>query len=70
MNPHGSLDRKYIEVVCENMMCFKVDPKTLDPLTCSYYEPAAFNDPRGPQMTFSEWVVKRNEQWEALWLRP
>jgi hypothetical protein len=52
------------------MMCFKADPKTLDPLTCCYYEPAALNDPRGPQMSFGEWARKRDEQWRALWLRP
>ena len=48
-----------IEVVCVDMRCFKVNPVTLEPLSCSYYEPAAWNDPRGPQMSHSEWTKKR-----------
>ena len=48
-----------IEVVCPDMMCFKVDPVTLDALCCSYYEPAAWADPRGPQMSFAEWTTIR-----------
>lgn len=55
--PH--VNRSAIEVVCEDMMCFKVDAQTLEPLTCSYYEPAAWNDPRGPQMSYSEWLTTR-----------
>ena len=52
-----------IEVVCLDMMCFKVDPVTLNALTCSYYEPAAWwADQRGPQMSYGEWLVARAEQ--------
>lgn len=54
---HPTLD--WIEVVCPDMMCFKVDAETLEPLTCSYYEPAAWADPRGPQMSYDEWLQTR-----------
>jgi hypothetical protein len=54
------------EVVCEDMMCFKVDPVTLEPKSSSYYEPAAWSDPKGPQMSYIQWVLKRNEQFEQL----
>ena len=46
-----------IEVVCNDMMCFKVDAVTLQAVTCCYYEPAAWNDPRGPQMSYGEWLA-------------
>lgn len=48
-----------IEIVCPDMMCFKVDATTLEPVTCSYYEPAALNDPQGPQMSYGEWLFRR-----------
>jgi len=51
-----------IEVVCEDMMCFRVNAKTLEPLTVSYYQPAAWADPRGPQMSYGDWCVKRHAQ--------
>jgi hypothetical protein len=51
-----------IEVVCVSMQCFKVDAATLEPVGGSYYEPNAWNDPRGPQMTHSEWCRLQNEQ--------
>jgi len=47
-----------IEVVCVDMMCFKVDAETLVPLSCSYYQPAAWNDPRGSQMSYSQWLQR------------
>ena len=48
-----------IEVVCLDMTCFKVDPVTLEPVTSCYYEPAVWNDPRGPQLSHGEWLAKR-----------
>jgi hypothetical protein len=50
-----------IEVVCQDMMCFKVDPDTLEAVTCSYYEPAAWSDPKGPQMPYSQWLYLRDK---------
>lgn len=55
-------DPKTIEVVGVDMQCFKVDAETLEPLACSYYEPAALTDPRGPQMGIGEWQRCRNDQ--------
>lgn len=54
-----------IEVVGFDMMCFKIDPVTLEPLSCSYYEPAAWNDPTGPQMDIATWQAKRGEMWRV-----
>jgi hypothetical protein len=48
-----------IEVVGVDMMCFLVDAKTLEPISRSYYEPAAWSDPRCPQMGINEWQSKR-----------
>jgi len=58
-------ERQTIEVVCESKMCFRVDAQTLEPLGTTYYEPAALSDPRGPQMSHSEWCLRRNEQRNA-----
>ena len=54
-----------IEVVCLDMMCFKVKSDTLEPVTCSYYESAAWTDPQGMrQMSFGEWSVQRANQYD------
>ena len=45
----------YIEVICPDMMCFRVNAKTIEPLGILYYEPAAWNDPRSKQMSLSRW---------------
>lgn len=60
-----STDPSLIEVVCDDMTCFKVRADTLEPTGCSYYEPAALTDPRGPQMSVGEWNRLRNEQQDA-----
>lgn len=45
-----------IEVVGVDMRCFKVRADTMEPIGCSYYEPAAWRDPAGQkQMCISEW---------------
>ncbi len=49
-----------IEVVGVDMRCFKVQPGTLEPVGGSYYEPAAWSDPRGPQIGINEWQAERN----------
>lgn len=48
-----------IKVVSENLMCFAVDPTTLEAVTCSTYDPYAWKDPEvGPIETIShaEWL--------------
>ena len=50
------MNTDYIEVICSNMMCFRVNAKTLEPLGISYYEPAAWNDPRSKQMSLGKWT--------------
>jgi hypothetical protein len=50
-----------IEVVCEDLTCFRVRADTLEPVGSSYYEPAAVRDPRGPQMSHGEWSRRRSE---------
>lgn len=49
-----------IEVIGLDMMCFKVRHDDLEPVSSSYYEPAAWSDPRGAQMDVSEWQARRN----------
>lgn len=54
-----------IEVVGVDMRCFKVRADTLEPIGCSYYEPAAWRDPAGQkQMCISEWQRLKYEQWK------
>ena len=50
-------DRIY--VVCPDRMCFYVDAVTLDPLSCSFYDPYwnALYAPK-PQMGVNEWNLK------------
>ena len=51
---------EFIEVVGEDMQCFEVHPDTLEPIGCSYYEPAALRDPQGRrQMGIGEWIRRR-----------
>ena len=53
---------KTIEVVGVDMMCFKVDAESLNPIGPSYYQPAAWNDPAGnQQMDVNEWNLRRDE---------
>ncbi len=48
------------------MQRFRVHEGTLEPVSgSSYYEPAAWRDPRGPQMSFGQWCVARNAQRDA-----
>lgn len=50
-----------IEVVGEDMQCFKVDARTLEPIGSSYYEPAALRDSQGrEQISVGEWNLRRN----------
>jgi hypothetical protein len=52
-----------IKVICEDRMCFKVDPVTLDPRSCGYYDAYAFSDPEDvPSMSHAEWCLKRSQQ--------
>ena len=56
---------EFIEVVCADMTCFQVHPVSLEPISTSYYEPAAWSDPQGrQQISYGEWTMKRNEQRE------
>jgi hypothetical protein len=48
-----------IKVVCADMMCFPVCPRTLEPMATSTYDPWAISDPEvGPLETisFSEYI--------------
>lgn len=41
----NGLYKDKIKVVCDDKMCFPVDPKTLKPITSSIYDPYAWSDP-------------------------
>lgn len=41
----NGLYKDKIKVVCDDKMCFPVDPKTLKPVTSSIYDPYAWSDP-------------------------
>jgi len=57
-----------IEVVGVDMQCFKVRVDTLEPVSSSYYEPAAWRDPQGHrQMGIGEWQMLRNERRRSVW---
>lgn len=53
-----------IKVVCStDMMCFPVDPKTLEPTSCSHYDPYALSDP-DPEpvetIPYFEWLNRQH----------
>ena len=50
--------RKTRTVVCPDFHCFKVDAETLEPLSCTFYEPAILVDPfpDSPNMSYSAWL--------------
>jgi hypothetical protein len=52
-------ERKRIYVVCPDKMCFYVDAETLDPESCSFYDPY-WDAPYAPQpqMGVNEWNLK------------
>ncbi len=53
-----------IKVVCDDLMCFPVDPVTLEALACSYYDAYAITDPdREPVKTigYFEWLNLRKK---------
>jgi hypothetical protein len=48
-----------IKVVCEDMMCFPVNPITLEATAISCYDPWAWSDPETSPMetiTHAEWL--------------
>ena len=51
-----------VKVVCDDLMCFPVDPVTLEPLACSYYDAYAISDP-DPEpiktISYGEWLRLR-----------
>lgn len=55
----ATIERKRIYVVCPDKMCFYVDAVTLDPESCSFYDPY-WNAPYAPQpqMSHGEWTSK------------
>lgn len=53
-----------LKVVCQNLMCFPADPKTLEATGCECYDPYAIIHPEeGPVETISlaEWHRRRLE---------
>ena len=54
-----------IKVVCVDLQCFPVDPKTLEATSCSTYDPWAIKDPDPePLETISadEWYMRINKK--------
>ena len=51
-----------IKVVCADMMCFPVDPQTLEALACSSYDPYAISDPDPEPVEtigYFEWLKRK-----------
>ena len=56
-----------IKVVCEDLTCFPVDPKTLKALATAVYDPWAWADPDPAPVetiTVAEWNRRRQHQRE------
>ncbi len=54
----------WVKVVGVDMMCFPAHPVTLEPRSCSTYDPNAWSDP-DPEpvetISVSEWQVRRSK---------
>lgn len=52
-----------IKVVGVDLMCFAVDPETLEPLGCGCYDPWAWSDPESAAetITVAEWQRRRDQ---------
>lgn len=62
----GNFASDTIKVVDIDMMCFRADPKTLEPLGCSFYDPYAFAEPDTAEtIKLNEWYHRRNVLFEG-----
>ena len=54
---------KHIIVRCTDRMVFPVNPKTLEPLSTSYYDPYCYSAPlpETEYMEHSTWCLKKQE---------
>jgi hypothetical protein len=56
-----------IKVVCADLMCFPVNPETLEATSTGCYDPWAWTDPdKDPVETIShgEWCLRLNKKWD------
>lgn len=54
-----------IKVICEGLMCFPVNPNTLEATSTSYYDPYAICDPDPTPLetiSHSEWCNRKQGQ--------
>jgi hypothetical protein len=54
-----------IKVICNDLMCFPVNPTTLEPLSCESYDAYAITDPDSEPVetiSHSEWCKRRDKQ--------
>lgn len=61
-----------IKVIGEDLMCFAVNAKTLDPQSCSCYDPFAWSDPDPEAIEtigIGEWQNRRIERWHKAHYR-
>lgn len=55
-----------IKVVCSDLMCFPVNPISLEATACSCYDPWALSDPDSipvETISYSEWLDRKNQLW-------
>lgn len=61
---HGGQHKGKIKVVGVDLICFYVEPKTLEPISCSCYDPYAWRDPEPGMLEtigVNEWQTRRNK---------
>ena len=62
--------KQKIKVVCNDLMCFPVDPNTLEATSCSVYDPYAMTDPDPePVETIShnEWIKRKDRLFDKMY---
>ncbi|MDX9695406.1 MAG: hypothetical protein RBT49_06410 [Bacteroidales bacterium] len=55
-----------IKVVCSDKMCFPIDPKTLEAVGCSFYDPWGnqYSDGAIEIISHGEWCNRLNKKWD------
>lgn len=50
---------------CTDRTVFEIDPETTEALTCSYYDPYCYSDPKEgvEYMEYSDWLEQCDKRW-------
>lgn len=60
---------KQVLVRCGDKMVFPINPVTTEALSCGYYDPYCYSDPRKDveYMEYSEWLRQCDKRWSKYY---